>query len=130
MPPKPLAVVPPKQVATVPQRYEQAYYIQDPSALPPPPTRLQLEGGAKWKQIAIPKGTVLLPPRANELLLLVQTNKNGKLICAKYTTARPVIQGIRVNPNKVCYTEHIAPKPKSKRKRATSALALEKFPSC
>jgi len=68
MPPKPLAIVPPKQVATVPQRHEQAYYVQDPSALLPPPTRLLLEGGAKGKQIAIPKGTTLLPPRANEQL--------------------------------------------------------------
>jgi len=118
----------PKQVAKVPQRYEQAYYIQDPSTLPPPPARLLLEGGAKGKQIAIPKGTALLPPRANKRLLSVQTNKNRKLICAKYTTARPVIQGVRANPNEVCYTKHIAPKPKPKRKRATAALALEKVP--
>ena len=52
----------------------------------------------------------------------------GKLICAKYTTARPIIQGVHANPNEVCYTEHITPKPKPKRKRATSALALEKVP--
>ena len=57
VPPKPLTVVPPKQVAMVPQHYEQAYYVQDPSALPPPPARLLLEGGAKGKQIAIPKGS-------------------------------------------------------------------------
>jgi len=73
VPPKPLAIVPPKQVAMVPQRYEQAYYVQDPSALPSPPTRLLLEGGAKGKQIAILKGTALLPPRDNERLLSVQT---------------------------------------------------------
>jgi len=28
----------------------------------------------------------------------------------------------------VCYVEHLAPTPKPKRKRATSALALEKAP--
>jgi len=110
----------------VPQRHEQAYYIQDPSALPPPPARLLLEGGAKGKQIAIPKGTPILPPKDNEWLLSFQTDKKGKLICAKYTTARLVIQGVRANRNEVCYTEHIAPKPKHKRKRATTALALEK----
>ena len=76
-----------------------------------------------------PKGTALLPPRDNEWLLLVQTDKKGKLICAKYTTAHRIIQGVRANPNKVCYTKHIAPKPKPKRKRATSILALEKVPN-
>ena len=58
----------------------------------------------------------------------VQTDKNGKLICAKYTTASLVIQGICANPSEVCYAEHIAPPPKPKRKRATSAVALEKVP--
>jgi len=124
--PKPLAVVPPKHVATVPQHHKQAYYVQEPSDLPP--TRLLLQGSAKGKQIAIPKCTPLFQPTENEWLLSVQTDKNGKLICAKYTSARPVIQGVRANPNEVFYTEHIAPKPKPKRKRATSALALEKVP--
>ena len=58
----------------------------------------------------------------------VQTDKNGKLICAKYTTACSVIQGVHANPSEVSYVEHIAPKPKPKRTRATSALALEKDP--
>jgi len=87
-----------------------------------------LQGIANGKQVAIPKGTPLLQPRENERHLSVQTDKNEKLICAKYTTARPVIQEVRANPNEVCYVEHIAPKPKPKRKRATSALALEKVP--
>jgi len=87
---------------------------------------LLLEGGAKGKQIAIPKGTPLLPPKANERLLSVQTNKKGKLICAKYTTTHPVIQGVHASPNEVCYVEHIAPKSKPNRKRAAPALALEK----
>ena len=56
----------------------------------------------------------------------VQTDKDEKLICAKYTTAPPVIQGVWANPNEVFYVEHIVPKPK--RKRATSALALDKVP--
>ena len=58
----------------------------------------------------------------------IQTDKNGKLICAEYTTAHPVIQGVRADTNEVCYVEHIAPAPKPKRNRATSALALEKVP--
>jgi hypothetical protein len=120
--PKPLVVVPLKQVATVPQHHEQAYYIQDPFALPPPPARLLLQGGAKGKQIAIPKGTLLLPPRDNERLLSVQTDKKGKLVCTKYTTARPAVQGIHTNPNEVCYIEHITPKPKPKCKRAAPPI--------
>jgi len=69
VPPKPLAVVPLKHVTTVPQRHEQAYYMQEPSDLPP--TRRLLQGSAKGKRIAIPKGTPLLQPRENERLLSV-----------------------------------------------------------
>jgi len=90
VPPKALTIVPPKHVAIVPQRHEQAYHVQEPSDL----TRRLLQGSAKGKQIAIPKGTPLLQPRENERLLSVQTNKNRKLICAKYTTTRSVIQGV------------------------------------
>jgi len=89
VPPKPLAVVPPKHAATVPQRYDQAYYVQEPSD--PSPTRWLLQGITYRKQVAIPKGTPLLQPKENERLVSVQTNKNGKLICAKYSTARLVI---------------------------------------
>jgi len=35
---------------------------------------------------------------------------------------------VRANPNEVCYTEHIAHKPKPKRKRAATTLALDKVP--
>jgi len=57
VPPKPLTIVPPKHVAIVPQRHEQAYHVQEPSDLSP--TRRMLQGSAKGKQIAIPKGTSL-----------------------------------------------------------------------
>jgi len=97
--------------------------VQEPSD--PSPTRQLLQGIANRKQVAIPKGTPLLQPRENERLVSVQTDKNEKRIYVKYTTARPVIQGVRANPNEVCYVEHLAPPPKP-RKRTTSALALEK----
>jgi len=100
--------------------------MQEPSN--PSPTRHLLQGIANRKQVAIPKGTPLLQPRENERLVSVETDKNEKLIYAKYTTARLVIQGIRANPNEVCYVEHLAHTPKPKRKRTTSALALEKAP--
>jgi len=94
----------------------------------PSPTRQLLQGIANRKQLAIPKGTLLLQPKEYERLVSEQTDKNRKLICAKYTTARLVIQGVWANPNEVCYVEHLAPPPKPKRKRATSALAVEKAP--
>jgi hypothetical protein len=81
VPPKSLAVVPPKHVTIVPQRYDQAYYMQEP--YDPSPTRRLLQGIANRKQVAIPKGTLLLQPRENERLVSVQTDKNGKLICTK-----------------------------------------------
>ena len=100
--------------------------MQEPS-YSSPTTRL-LQGIAKGKQVAIPKGTPLLQPRENERLVSVQTDKNGKLICAKYTTTCLVIEGVRANPSEVCYVEHLALPPKPKRKRATSAPTLEKAP--
>jgi len=67
--PKPLTLVLPKHVTTVPQRYEQAYYVQEPSD--PSPTRRLPQGIANGKEVAIPKGTLLLQQRENERLLSV-----------------------------------------------------------
>jgi len=64
--PKLLAIVPPKHLATVPHRYEQVFSVQAQLALPAPPARLLLEDGGKGTQVAIPRGTQLLPKRGNE----------------------------------------------------------------
>ena len=62
------------------------------------------------------------------MALVGPNQQERKTVCVKYTTTRPVIQGVRAKPNEVSNTEHIAPKPKPKRKRATPASALEKVP--
>jgi hypothetical protein len=52
----------------------------------------------KGPKIAIPKDVKLLPPRSNETLVGVKTNKLGEVTCVKYTTATPRVSldGIRV----------------------------------
>jgi hypothetical protein len=90
--PLPLAVIPPKQVATVPRRrnYEQAYYAQvRQPTLPPPQDCLLLKDAPKGPKIVVPKDAKLLPLRSNEKLVGVKTNKLGEVTCVKYTTATP-----------------------------------------
>jgi hypothetical protein len=92
MEPLPLAIIPPKQVATVPPKrsYEQAYYTQVyQPMLPPLQDRLLLKDTMKGPKIAIPKDVKLLPPRPNEMPVGVKTNKLGEISCVKYTTATP-----------------------------------------
>ena len=85
----PLAIVPPKHVALVPPRrsYEQSYYAQvhQPS-LPPLQERLLLKDKPQQMKdlmIQVPKDIKLLPPRPNEMLMSVKTNKFRDVTCAK-----------------------------------------------
>jgi hypothetical protein len=104
--PLPLIVIPPKQVATVPPRrnYEQAYYAQvHQPMLPPPQDHLLLKDVSKGPKIVVPKDVKLLPPRSNEKLVGVKTNKLGEVTCVKYTTttSRVSLDGIRAAPGQV-----------------------------
>jgi hypothetical protein len=104
--PLPLAVIPPKQVATVPPRrnYDQAYYAQvRQPMLPPPQDRLHMKDAPKGPKIAIPKDVKLLPPWFNQKLVGVKTNKLREVTCVKYTTATPRVSldGIRAAPGQV-----------------------------
>jgi hypothetical protein len=49
------------------------------------------------------KDVKLLPPRPNETLMGVKTNKLGEVTCVKCTTATPQVSldGIRAAPNQV-----------------------------
>jgi hypothetical protein len=49
------------------------------------------------------KDVKLLPPRPNETLMGVKTNKLGEVTCVKYTTTTPQVSldGIRAAPNQV-----------------------------
>jgi hypothetical protein len=48
-----------------------------------------LKDTPKGPKIAVPKDIKLLPPRSNETLVSVKTNKLGEATCVKYTTAAP-----------------------------------------
>jgi hypothetical protein len=60
------------------------------------------------------KDVKLLPPRPNETLMGVKTNKLGEVTCVKYTTATPQVSldGIRAAPNQVKF---IPPRETTKR---------------
>jgi hypothetical protein len=120
-----LVVIPPKQVAMVPPRrsYEQAYYAQfRQPTLPPPQDRLLLNDAPKVPKIAIPKDVKLLPPRSNEKLVGVKTNKLGEVTYIKYTTATPRVSldGIRAAPGQVKFIP-----PRETPKRPTPPLERE-----
>ena len=93
--PKPLASIPPK-----PQAYSHSYYTQPFIAAPKP---LLLDGPPpKGPIVKLPEGTKILPPKHNEMLMGVKTNKQGEIVCAKYSTGeRSYFEGVRAHPSKV-----------------------------
>jgi hypothetical protein len=133
--PKPLTIIPLKQLGIVPPRhhYEQDYFAQACwPTLPSPPTKLLLKG----PKVAIPQGTKLLPTVDNEKLIKVTTNRFRDVTCAKYASSRISLDGIHAPPGQVKY---VAPRETSKRfaapqiereakhPRMTMAMMEEKF---
>jgi hypothetical protein len=59
--------------------------------LPPSQDHLLLkdEPHQKDPMIQVPKDVKLLPPRSNEMLMSVKTNKFREVTCAKFTMATP-----------------------------------------
>jgi hypothetical protein len=95
----PLDVIHPKEVVpmTPKKTYGQSYYAQACQyMLPLPQERLLLKD-------VVPKNTKLLPPRPNERIVSVKTNKLGEVTCVKYTNATPRVSldGIRATPSLV-----------------------------
>jgi len=92
----PLAIIPPQ-----PRYYGQPYFAEPICTKP-----LLLEGApSKGSIIALPVGTNILPPKRNEKLLGVNTNKKGEVVCAKYTTSEHTyFEGVRAHPSKVKFT--------------------------
>jgi hypothetical protein len=133
--PKPLTVIPSKQLATVSPRrhYEQAYFAQARQpALPSPPTKLLLKG----PKVTVPQDTKLLPAADNEKLVKVTTNRFRDVTCAKYTTSRVSLDGICAPPGQVKYValretgkRSVAPQIEREAKRPwmTMAMMEEKF---
>jgi hypothetical protein len=78
--PLPLAIISPKEVVPMPPRrtYGQSYFAQaHQPTLPAPQDCLLLEDAPRRPKIAVPKDTKLLPPRPNERIVGVKTNKWG-----------------------------------------------------
>jgi len=91
--PVPLAIIAPQ-----PCCYGQSYFAQPIRTKP-----LLLKGApSKGPIIALPAGTNLLPPKRNEKLLGVKTNKKGEVICATYTTSEHTyFKVVHAHPSKV-----------------------------
>ena len=136
--PKPLVVVPPKPLATIPptpkpSSYESAYFMKTHEFLPPPPERLLLDDIPKGPIVAVPPGTMILPPKKGEVLTSVKT-KNGRITCATYSS-RPTFNGvhaerpkIRFIPPKEALERALAPaKKKQKHSRPTVVMLHEQI---
>jgi hypothetical protein len=124
-----LSVVPLRGIAPV--SLNQSYFAQaiHHPVIAPPPSRLLLEDKPCQREtvfghldapklIKVPKEINLLPPRLNETLMGVRTNKFGDVTCAKYklVTPRVTIDGVWAAPEQV----KVVP-PKEKKKRAPPA---------
>jgi hypothetical protein len=120
VPQKPLAVVPPKPLATMPLKEiilassgtqrehppQQSFYTHEVSTLrlePPPPRHTVVD---RSRQFNVSKEIALLPPKPNETLTGLKTNKFGDVTCAKYksTTPRPAFEGVRANLDQIRVT--------------------------
>jgi hypothetical protein len=74
--------------------------------LAPPPPRFTVEGKpgeSKVLTFRVPKELNLLPPRPNEMLTRLKTNKFGDVTCMKYkkTTSRVTLDGVRAMPEQI-----------------------------
>jgi len=75
----------------------QSYHAQP--VLTAPPQLLLLKGPSAKKEanVKVPAGTRILPPRPNEWVIGVKTNRSGEISSIRYTTAeeRPYFEGVR-----------------------------------
>ena len=74
----------------------QSYHAQPVLTAPPQP--LLLKGSSsKEASIKVPTGMRILPPRPNERVVGVKTNRSGEISSIRYTTEeeRPYFEGIR-----------------------------------
>jgi septal ring factor EnvC (AmiA/AmiB activator) len=75
-----------------------------------------------------------LPPKHNETLVGVKTNKKGEIVYAKYNTGeRTYFEGVRAHPSKVKFLppkeapKHALAKAEAPRKRRKTVADLEKL---
>jgi hypothetical protein len=125
---QPLAAIPPK-----PHSYSQSYFAQPVLTAPPQPLLLE-DKLSKEPVVKLPTGTKLLPPKHNETLVGVKTNKKGEIVCAKYSTGKHTyFEGVRSHPSKVKFLppeeapKHALAKAEAPRKRRKTLADLEKL---
>jgi len=101
----------------------QFYYAQPVLTAPLQPLLLKGPSSKKEAIVKVPAGTRILPPRSNERVVGVKTNRSGEISSVRYTTEeeRPYFE--RVRAAKV----HFIP-PKEAPKHALNAL--ETPPKC
>jgi len=75
----------------------QSYHAQPVLTAPPQPLLLKGPSAKKETTVKVPAGTRILPPRPNERVVGVKTNRSGKISSIRYTTEeeRPYFEGIR-----------------------------------
>jgi hypothetical protein len=107
--PKPLVVIPSKEIVIMPPKEiepvhrQQSYYARAMPTLnlAPPPSRLAIEGPSQpeLSKFCVPKELNVLPPKPNEMLTKLKTNKFGNVTCTKYkSTQRVTLDGVRAVP--------------------------------
>jgi hypothetical protein len=123
----PLTAIPPK-----PRSYGQSYFAQSVLAAPRHPLLLK-DASPKGPVIKLPMGTKILPPKHNETLVGVKTNKSGKIVCTKYSTGeRTYFKGVHAHPSKVKFLppkdapKHALVASEAPRKRRKTVADLEK----
>jgi len=95
----------------------QSYHAQPVLTAPPQPLLLKGPSAKKEATVKVPAGIRILPPRPNERVVEVKTNRSGEISSIRYTTEeeRPYFEGIRAA--KVCFIP-----PKAALKHALNAF--------
>jgi len=89
-----------RHLAAMPSRQRsstQSYYDQSVLTAPPQPLLLKGPSAKKEATVKVPADTRILPPRPNERVVGVKTNRRGEISSVRYTTEeeRPYFEGVR-----------------------------------
>jgi len=89
-----------RHLAAMPSRQRsstQSYYAQPVLTAPPQPLLLEGPSAKKEATVKVPADTRILPPRPNERVVGVKTNRSGDICSIRYTTEeeRSYFEGVR-----------------------------------
>jgi len=89
-----------RQLAAMPSRQRsstQSYYAQPILTTPPQPLLLKGPSAKKEATVKVPARTRILPPRPNERVVRVKSNRSGEISSIRYTMEeeRPYFKGVR-----------------------------------